>query len=171
MKGDATALTMKDNLAEAVAFVRAREPEAMLIQINGMSLKSNGTVDITKANDYVARWMYGFQVGDGSAAPPRFMTVTYLLQGGSCGLYDGDATNLSQRPLIPDATWQTYKDSGELVTAFTAQSGCVAPAQTSSDYLMYDHDGTPPRFLIGNWKSQSAIGNPVNATFSYVSCQ
>lgn len=170
VKGDPTSLTMRDNLAEAVAFVRAREPEAMLTQINGLSLKSNGTVDITRSDDYVSRWMYGFQVGDGSAAPPRFITMTYLLLGGSCGLYDGEATNLSLNAVVPDATWQTYKDSDELVSAFAAQSGCVAPAQASSDSLIYDQDGTPPRFRIGNWKNQFAIGNPVDGTFSNVSC-
>lgn len=172
LQGDPTALKMTDNLSAAVTFARQREPTAALIQINGAGLKSDGTVDITKSGDYVARWMYGFQVGDGVSAPPKFLTVTYLLQGGTvCGLYDGDAGNLSERPFIPDTAWQSYQDASALVAAFTAQSGCVAPAQTSSDYIIYDHDGTPPRFLVGNWKSQNAIGDPVNATFSYVSCQ
>ncbi|MBX5481862.1 MAG: hypothetical protein IRZ16_08505 [Myxococcaceae bacterium] len=169
--GNPAALTMRDNLEAAVSFVRSRDPDAQLIQINGVGLASDGTVDITREGDYFSRWIYGFQIGDGSSGPPRFATVSYQLQGGShCGLYDGNAGNLSAKPFIPDEVWAQYLDSPQLVSAFLAQSGCVAPMRDFGDYVLYDHDGTPPEFLLGNWKSQFVMGDPVTGTLRYVSC-
>jgi hypothetical protein len=163
ISGNVKALKMTDNLASAVAFVRAKNPGAFLIQINGSSLKADGTVDITA--DYLSRWMYGFQLGDGSMAPAKLFTVTYLLQGGTkCGLYDGNAGNISQKDEVPDATWAAFRDATTLVTAFKAQPNCVAPAQTSSDYIIYDQQSTGPRFILGNWKSQLYLGDPVTGT-------
>lgn len=170
--GTPSALKMRDNLSAAVAYVRA-QPDAggaMLILVSSAGLKSDGTVDITDGG-YVPRWIYGFQLGDGSTAPAQFLSVTYLLQGGSrCGLYDGNAGNLSASTFIPDTTWQGYDDSPALVSGFEAQPNCAALQGTTTDSLVYNQQSTGPQFFIGNWKSQDELGNPLTGASTYLNC-
>jgi hypothetical protein len=160
LEGDPNALRMTDNLENAVMFVAERHPEAFLLKAVGIGLKADGTVDIM--NDYSSRWHYAFQDGDGVSQPPTFVTITYLMMAGeSQGLYEPDAGNVSEGLEIPETTWRAFKDATELVGDFLAEPGCTPMAQESSDSIVYSQTESGPQFVMGNWKGQYSMGDPV----------
>jgi hypothetical protein len=164
--GDPAALRMRDNLETAWDFVRERHPDAELVQITGLALKADGTVDVTA--DYISRWMYAFREDD--QTPPTFVTITYLLLGGEThGLYDPDAGNVSQERAIPEASWRSFLDSPALTDDALAR-GCDAPLQESSDSLGYSQTEDGPQFIWWNWAGQGLIGDPTSGDVTYDGC-
>lgn len=160
LDGDPHALRMTDNIENAVQFVAARHPDAFLLKAVGIGLKADGTVDIM--NDYSSRWDYAFQDGDGVSEPATYVTITYLMMGGeNQGLYEPDAGNVSEGLEIPETTWRAFKDATELVADFLAEPGCTPMAQESGDSIVYTQTETGPQFVMGNWKGQNYMGDPV----------
>lgn len=170
LDGDPNALRMTDNLENAILFVTARHPEAFFLKAVGISLKADGTVDVMY--DYSSRWDYAFQDGDGINEPATYVTVTYLRMAGETqGLYEPDAGNVSDGLEVPENTWRAFKDATELVGDFLQEPGCVAPAQESGDSIVYSQTETGPQFILGNWRGQYAMGNPVTGEVTAQSCE
>jgi hypothetical protein len=160
LDGDPHALRMTDNLENAILFVKARHPEAFFLKAVGISLKADGTVDIMY--DYSSRWDYAFQDGDGINEPATYVTVTYLKMAGEAqGLYEPEAGNVSEGLEVPETDWRAFKDATELVGDFLQEPGCVAPAQESGDSIVYNQTETGPQFILGNWRGQNYMGDPV----------
>jgi hypothetical protein len=170
LNGDPHALRMADNLEEAAGYIAERHPDAFMIKVVGIGLRADGTVDVLK--DYSSRWHYAFQDGDGVSQPPVFPTVTYLKQAGeTVGLYMSDDGSVSEGLEVPEATWRAYRDATELVADFLQETGCVAPAQESSDSIVYSQTETGPQFILLNWKGQYSMGNPVTGEITAISCE
>lgn len=170
--GDATALKLSDVLERSVEFVMQRHPDAFLYQAMASALKPDGSVDITRDQDYTSRWYLLFQDGDGVAAPAKLVTVNFWLMGGrSFGQYDGDAGTTSDNFPVPEAAWRAWRDSDELVALLQNEPSCADMAQDSSDMLMYRQTEDGPNFYIGNWKGNSMLGDPTTGEFTYVSCE
>jgi len=170
IEGDATALKMLELIDGTIAFIETLHPEAFLYQINGNSIKADGSVDITQ--DYASSWMFMFQEGTAETEPAKQVLVMYCLQGGSGhGMYLPESGEISTPYLeIPEEVRTSLLDSDALIDAFLAEAGCLPPGGNNSDSLMINQKETGPWLYIGNWKSQSAMGNPVTGEFEYVSC-
>jgi hypothetical protein len=57
------------------------------------------------------------------------------------------------------------------VADFLQEPGCVAPAQESGDSIVYTQTETDPQFILGNWRGQFAMGNPVTGEVTALDCQ
>ena len=146
--------TMQTYLDDALDRAAEIDADAYLVQINGMGVDSDGTVDLEGNTGYVRRWNFGFK------SPSGDISVIYMSEDwtGSYPEVQHPAGNVVSTEAITNPT--ALPDSDAVAAAFAGEAGCGTLDGSESANLLYRHDAN----LGGNLVQITANGVTWGAT-------